>query len=96
MRRPRWHSNPAMAASTIHFYTWGCIWRYATRWPSTGLPGVRELHRLLQARHRDVHRAEHVLMEALGEALWESQRDGRPPDEGRYLALARRQLMDKG
>ena len=35
-------------------------------------PGVRELHRLLQARHGDLHRAEHVLMEALGETLWQA------------------------
>jgi Domain of unknown function (DUF1841) len=55
-------------------------------------PGVRELHRLLQARHGDLHRAEHVLMEALGETLWQAQRAGRPPDEGHYLALARRRL----
>ena len=55
-------------------------------------PGVRELHRALQARHRDLHRAEHALMEALGEALWQAQRDGRAPDEGYYLALARRSL----
>ena len=55
-------------------------------------PGVRELHRALQARHGDVHRAEHTLMEALGETLWQAQRAGRPPDEAYYLALARRRL----
>lgn len=55
-------------------------------------PGVRELHRLLHARCGGSHRAEHVLMEALGETLWQAQRDSRPPDEARYLALARRAL----
>ena len=55
-------------------------------------PGVRELLRSLQARFGDLHGAEHVLMEALGEALWEAQRAGQPPDEGRYLALARARL----
>jgi hypothetical protein len=55
-------------------------------------PGVRELHRLLQDRHGDLHRAEHALMEALGETLWQAQRAGRPPDEGYYLALARGRL----
>jgi hypothetical protein len=59
-------------------------------------PGVRELHRLLQARYDDVHRAEHALMEALGETLWQAQRAGRPPDEGQYLALARRRLETSG
>ncbi len=53
-------------------------------------PGVRELHRELQARHGDAHEGEHALMEALGEVLWQAQRDGRPPDEQQYLALARR------
>jgi hypothetical protein len=59
-------------------------------------PGVRELHRLLQARYGDVHRAEHALMEALGEALWQALRAGRPPDEGYYLARARRRLETPG
>jgi hypothetical protein len=55
-------------------------------------PGVRELHRLLQARYGDLHRAEHALMEALGETLWQAQRAGGPPDEAHYLTLARRRL----
>jgi hypothetical protein len=55
-------------------------------------PGVRELHRLLQARYGDLHRAEHALMEALGETLWQAQRAGGPPDEAHYLALARGRL----
>lgn len=60
---------------------------------STNRPlGVRDLHRQLLARWGDSHRAEHVLMEALGEALWDAQRDGRPPDEQHYLALARNRL----
>lgn len=52
-------------------------------------PGVRELHLLLQTRCGDPHAAEHELMHALGETLWEAQRDSHPPDEQRYLALAR-------
>jgi len=59
-------------------------------------PGVRELHRLLQTRYGDLHRAEHALMEALGEALWQAQRAGRPPDEQYYLGLARRHLEASG
>jgi hypothetical protein len=55
-------------------------------------PGVRELHRLLQARFGNLHGAEHALMEALGETLWEAQRAGRPPDEAHYLRLARARL----
>jgi len=55
-------------------------------------PGIRELHRQLQARHGDLHRADHALMEALGETLWQAQRSGRAPDEADYLTLARRRL----
>lgn len=55
-------------------------------------PGVRDLHRQLQARYGDSHSAEHALMEALGETLWQAQRDGLAPDEAQYLALARNRL----
>ncbi|MGA2779375.1 MAG: DUF1841 family protein [Steroidobacteraceae bacterium] len=55
-------------------------------------PGVRALLLALQNASGDVHAAEHVLMEALGETLWEAQRSGRTPDEQHYLALARRAL----
>ena len=58
-------------------------------------PGIRDLHRQLQARW-DSHDAEHVLMESLGQELWQAQRDGRPPDEQRYLALARGRLSPAG
>jgi len=59
-------------------------------------PGVRDIHRLLQARHGDTHRGEHALMEALGETLWQAQRAGRPPDEEQYLVHARRHLETSG
>ncbi|HEX3915606.1 MAG TPA: DUF1841 family protein [Steroidobacteraceae bacterium] len=55
-------------------------------------PGIRDLHRQFLARRADVHLAEHALMEALGEELWTAQRNGRAPDEQRYLAVARSRL----
>jgi hypothetical protein len=55
-------------------------------------PGIRDLERLLEARYGDAHRAQHALMEALGEELWMAQRAGRAPDERRYLLLARNRL----
>jgi Domain of unknown function (DUF1841) len=58
-------------------------------------PGVRALHRELAAKWGDVHRAEHVLMQALGETLWQAQRANRTPDEQHYLALARAQLAQR-
>ena len=54
--------------------------------------GIRDLLRQLQAHYGDWHRAEHALMEALGEELWTAQRDGRAPDERQYLVLARKRL----
>jgi hypothetical protein len=55
-------------------------------------PGVRALLHALQNASGDVHAAEHVLIEALAETLWEAQRNGRAPDEQHYLELARRVL----
>lgn len=55
-------------------------------------PGIRDLLREMQSRFGDLHRAEHVLMESLGEELWTAQREGRAPDERRYLQLARDRL----
>jgi hypothetical protein len=55
-------------------------------------PGIRELHRSLAAHLGDAHGADHALMEALAETLWEAQRSARPPDERRYLDLARLSL----
>jgi hypothetical protein len=59
-------------------------------------PGIRELHCLLQSRRADPHAAEHDLMQALAEVLWQAQRDGRSPDEQHYLALARRRAPPPG
>lgn len=58
-------------------------------------PGVRELHTQLQKRRGGVHDAEHVLMDALAETLWEAQRSGHAPDETKYLRLARERLATR-
>jgi hypothetical protein len=52
-------------------------------------PGVRDIHRRLEARYGDRHRADHMMMEALAETLWNAQRTGLPPDEAVYIGLAR-------
>jgi hypothetical protein len=59
-------------------------------------PGVRQIRQALSARLGDDHEAEHVLMEALAETLWEAQRGGQPPDERRYLDRARARLATGG
>ena len=53
-------------------------------------PGVRGLYAALLPRFSDAHRLEHALMECLAETLWDAQRAGTAPDEGRYLARVRR------
>jgi len=53
-------------------------------------PGIAAVHRALSRRLGDAHEAEHRMLEKLGEALWLSQRSGRPPDEAAYLESLRR------
>jgi hypothetical protein len=55
-------------------------------------PGIRDLHRQLQAQFGESHLAEHALMEALGEELYLAQRNAIAPDEQQYLARARDRL----
>jgi hypothetical protein len=54
--------------------------------------GIAVVHRSLAARLGDVHEAEHAMIERLGEALWNAQRAGLPPDEAQYLESLRRLL----
>ena len=51
--------------------------------------GIAEVHQELSARLGDPHAAEHTMLEALAEALWDAQRTGRPPDEQAYLERLR-------
>jgi hypothetical protein len=53
-------------------------------------PGIRALHASLAIRAGGALEAEHRMMEALGETLWEAQRRGRAPDEQAYLERLRR------
>ena len=51
-------------------------------------PGVRALHAQLTSR-RGEHDAEHVMIDALAQTLWQAQRDARAHDEQAYLPLVR-------
>lgn len=53
--------------------------------------GIHELHRQLQTI-KGGHDALHVLLECLGETVWQAQRTGMPPDEAAYLECLRRGL----
>lgn len=52
-------------------------------------PGIRALIERLVAHLGDRLEAEHVLMEPLGETLWEAQRAGVAPDETAFLERVR-------
>jgi hypothetical protein len=56
-------------------------------------PGIAAVHRELARRVGDLHEAEHRMLECLGEALWQAQRGGLPPDESAYLESLRRLLV---
>jgi len=58
----------------------------ATRRPA----GIETIHAALVRKLGDAHDAEHRMIEALAETLWEAQRTGRPPDEAAYLERLRR------
>ena len=49
--------------------------------------GIREVHVGLCNKHGDTHAAEHIMIDALAETLWEAQ--GQQPDEGRYIERLR-------
>jgi len=51
--------------------------------------GIADIHRTLSARLGDAHSAEHTMLEALAETLWEAQRANRAPDEQAYLEKLR-------
>ncbi|HMR02736.1 MAG TPA: DUF1841 family protein [Candidatus Competibacter phosphatis] len=52
--------------------------------------GILAVHQRLCRRLGDSHAAEHLMMECLGETLWEAQRGGGEPDERVYLERLRR------
>lgn len=57
--------------------------------------GIRQAVELLTARLDDLHEAHHAVMEALGEMIWQSQRDQKPPDGQAYVqAVQRRATKD--
>ena len=56
-------------------------------------PGIRVIHQTLCARHNgDWVRAEHRMMEALAETIWEAQRYGRGLDVNAYMTRLRKAI----
>jgi len=54
-------------------------------------PGIRAAYHALRAR-LEVHEAEHVILECLGETIWNAQRQGGELDANDYLERVRRAL----
>lgn len=52
-------------------------------------PGIQATWQALLGTH-DAHEAAHIVMEALGEVVWEAQRLGTPFNNEHYLELIRR------
>lgn len=53
--------------------------------------GIRQAVELLTARRGSLHDAHHEAMDCLGQMVWKSQRDGRPPDGAAYIDCVQRQ-----
>lgn len=55
-------------------------------------PGCRQLFEQLAHALGDAHEAEHVMVERLGEYMWQAQRAGAPPPLASYLDALRGDL----
>ena len=60
---------------------------------SSGRPkGIRKVYKALCTKYQDPHEAEHAMMDAFAETLWEAQRDAKMPDEQAYLKRLKKLL----
>lgn len=58
---------------------------------STDRPsGIVLAYKKLLLRLQDAHEAEHLIMECLGQSLWEAQRNNTAPDESQYLSCVQK------
>jgi len=47
--------------------------------------GIKNIYRQLCHQYASAHKAEHAMMDCLGEILWQAQRNSNMPDETAYL-----------
>lgn len=58
---------------------------------STNRPqGIREIYQHIYNKYADVHQVQHLMMEAMGEIIWNAQQAGKLPDEQDYLSELRK------
>ena len=53
-------------------------------------PGIKEIAEKLSHKLGSEHEAQHLMMECLGQVMWESQREGRPLNPENYLEALRK------
>jgi hypothetical protein len=54
--------------------------------------GIADIFNTLTARHGERHAALHVVLDCLGETVWQANRSGSAPDQHAYLACLRDRL----
>ena len=57
--------------------------------------GIRSIYQQLAASLGEPHTVDHRMMECLGAALWQAQRNGTAPDENSYLECLKKLLVAK-
>ncbi len=55
-------------------------------------PGIAKVFGSLTVRNGDRHAALHVVLDCLGETIWQANRSGSPPDQSAYLACLHEHL----
>ena len=53
-------------------------------------PGIKEVAEKLSKKLGSEHEAQHLMMECLGQVMWESQREGKPLNPENYLEALRK------
>lgn len=46
---------------------------------------IQHVYQALLSKHQDAHHIEHMLMECLGQMIWQAQRDQTAPNEAHYI-----------
>ncbi|MFP4251367.1 MAG: DUF1841 family protein [Guyparkeria sp.] len=54
--------------------------------------GIRSVHSELSLKKADPLEAEHEMIDCLGEALWQAQQNGQPPDEAALMTCLKDKL----
>jgi len=53
---------------------------------STARPAcIQDIYQQLCTKHSDTHKAEHAIMECIGQMIWQAQRDNTAPNEQAYI-----------